>query len=109
MLAGSAVGLARAVGYDGCMDEKATCKRCGKVFDRGELRLPSLVLRVLAMPGLLPFLLKSSVVQHEFGALYCRPCRRQLNVCFFFLAFVLVLMCALKAAQLLGLLGPVAK
>ena len=66
------------------------CKRCGGDFDPADLRPPSLVLRLLAAPFFLPLLLKSGALRGEVNALYCRPCRRRLNVSFFFVAFLVV-------------------
>lgn len=80
------------------------CKRCGKEFDRAELRPPSLVLRLLAAPFLL-FMLRSRVVRGEVTALYCRPCRRSLNVSFLFVAFMVVVVGTVLLLQYLGI-GP---
>jgi hypothetical protein len=82
------------------------CKRCGKDFDRAELRRPSLVLRLLAAPFVLLLMLKSGVVRGEVNALYCRPCRRQLNVSFLFIAFLVVVFGTIIALQKLGVVGP---
>jgi hypothetical protein len=81
------------------------CKRCGTDFDRADLRPPSLVLRVLSAPFLLLLLLKSGVVRGEVNALYCRPCRRQLNVSFFFIAFLVVIFGTIWVLQKLGMAG----
>jgi hypothetical protein len=79
------------------------CKRCGKAFDRAELRPPSLVLRLLAAPVFLLLMLNSGGVRGEVNALYCQPCRRQLNVCFLFVAFLVVVVGMMIALQKLGL------
>jgi hypothetical protein len=81
------------------------CRRCGNDFDRADLRPPSLVLRLLAAPFFLPFLIKSGVVRGEVNALYCRTCRRQLNVSFLFIAFMVVVVATVFALQKLGLAG----
>lgn len=81
------------------------CQRCGKDFDRADLRPPFLVLRLLAAPFLLPLLLKSEVLRGEVNALYCRPCRRQLNVSFLFIAFMGVLFGTIWVLQKFGLAG----
>jgi hypothetical protein len=81
------------------------CNRCKKEFDRADLRPPSMVLRFLAAPFFLPLLLKSRALRGEVNALYCRPCRRQLNVSFFFIAFLVVLIGAIWAIQRFGLAG----
>jgi hypothetical protein len=81
------------------------CKRCGKQFDLAELRPPSLFLRLIASPFFLPLLLKSGVLRGEFNSLYCRPCRRQLNVSFFFIAFLVIVFGAVFTLQKLGLVG----
>ena len=81
------------------------CKRCGKEFDRAELQPASLVLRLIAAPFFLPLLLKSGGLRGEVNALYCRPCRRQLNVSFFFVAFMVIVFGTVFALQKLGLAG----
>jgi len=81
------------------------CKRCRKDFDRADLRPPSLALRLLAAPFFLPLLLRSGVLRGEFDALYCRRCRRQLNVSFIFVAFLVVVFGTLWLLQRLGLAG----
>jgi hypothetical protein len=66
------------------------CKRCGHEFDRDDLRPPSTLLRLLAAPFFVFLMFKSALVRGEFNALYCRPCRRQLNACFLFIAFMVI-------------------
>ena len=65
------------------------CYRCQQDFDRAELRPPSLLLRILAAPYFL-LVLKLLAFGGELTAVYCRPCRRRLNVCFLFIAFLVV-------------------
>ncbi len=84
------------------------CKRCGRDFDMSDLRPPSLILRLLAAPFFLPFLVKSGVLRQEITAYYCRPCRRQLSFCFFFgafMAFVVIFMGMIIVMQKLGLIA----
>ena len=70
-----------------------------------ELRPPSLVLRVLALPVFFYLLFKSRVLRGEYAAGYCRPCRRQMNVAMFFIAFMVVVMETIIVLQNLGLIG----
>jgi hypothetical protein len=86
------------------MDGQAKCQRCGKHFDRTDLRQPSLILRLIAAPALFFFVIHSGLVGGEVMALYCRPCRRQLNFIFFFLAFCVVLGVIAWAVEKLKLL-----
>ena len=79
------------------------CERCGEDFDRSVLRPPSLPLRLVAAPFF--FLMKSRVVRGEVNALYCPPCRRQLNVCFMFIAFLVVVSLTVYLLQRLGFAG----
>ena len=81
------------------------CKRCGEDFDLAGLRPPSLILRLLSAPFFLPLLLKSRALRGEVNAVYCRPCRRPLNVGFFFVAFLVVVVLTVFAFQKLGLSG----
>jgi hypothetical protein len=81
------------------------CKRCGNDFDQADLRPPSLILRLLAAPFFLALLLKSRALRGEVAALYCRPCRRQLNVSFLFIAFLVVVFGTVLVLQKLGLVG----
>ncbi len=62
------------------------CTRCKHEFADEDLRPPSMVLRVFAFPYLL--LMQSGSVLKESNAVYCRPCRRQMNVCLLFLGFL---------------------
>jgi hypothetical protein len=87
------------------MNEPATCQRCRKPFDRADLRPVSLIMRLFAAPAFLFFMVHSGTLRREFVALYCRPCRRQLNFCFFFMAFCVVLFVTTWALQSLGILG----
>ncbi len=80
------------------------CKRCGKDFDPSVLRPPSLLLRLVAAPFLF-FLMRSRVVRGEVHALYCPRCRRQLNVCFLFIAFLVVVSLTVYVLQRLGFAG----
>jgi hypothetical protein len=82
------------------------CGRCRGVFDVNDLRPPSTLLRLLAAPYFLMLLLRSSTLRGEVTALYCRPCRRQLNVCYFFIAFLVVLFGAMQLVPYLGLNRP---
>ncbi|MHB1559300.1 MAG: hypothetical protein ACYC61_17760 [Isosphaeraceae bacterium] len=82
------------------------CKRCGGEFDRADLRPPSMILRVLAAPFFLPLLLRSGAVRGEISALYCRPCRRQLNISFLFIAFLVLVFGTIYVLQKLGISGP---
>jgi hypothetical protein len=82
------------------------CRRCGGEFDVNDLRPPSTLLRLLAAPYFLMLLLRSSTLRGEVTALYCRPCRRQLNVCFFFIAFLVVLFGSMQLVSYLGLNRP---
>jgi len=68
------------------------CARCGKRFSEQELRPPSLALRVIAFPFFVMSLLHSGSLRREYAAMYCRPCRRQLNFALFFAAFMVVIM-----------------
>ncbi len=81
------------------------CKRCGKDFDVAELRRPSLVLRVLAAPVLFLLMLRSGSVRGEVNAFYCRPCRRQLNASFLFIAFMVIVFGTIYVLQKFGLAG----
>jgi hypothetical protein len=68
----------------------SSCHRCRQEFDERLLAPPSLWLRTLAGPFF--YLLPSSTeLRQEFVASYCPFCRRQLNFCFFFVAFMVVL------------------
>ncbi|MDB5344719.1 MAG: hypothetical protein JWP89_3096 [Schlesneria sp.] len=82
------------------------CRRCRGEFDANDLRPPSTMLRLLAAPYLLMLSRQSSTLRGEATALYCRPCRRQLNVCFFFIAFLVVLFGTMQLAPYLGLNRP---
>jgi hypothetical protein len=82
------------------------CRRCRNEFDTNNLRPPSALLRVLAAPYFLMLLLRSSTLPEEATGLYCRPCRRQLNVCFFFIAFLVVLFGGMQLVAYLGLNRP---
>jgi len=84
---------------------KMQCKRCRQDFEQADLGPPSRVLRLLAAPFFLLLLLKSGVVRGEFNALYCRRCRRQLNVSFFFVAFMVLVVGTVWVLQRLGLAG----
>jgi hypothetical protein len=63
------------------------CRRCRNEFPDTELRPAPLWLRLLAFPL---WLLHSLQVHQELRASYCRVCRRQINVCLFFVAFCTV-------------------
>jgi hypothetical protein len=65
------------------------CSRCKQEFANRDLRPPSMLLRVVAFPYLL--LMRLGPVLKESDAAYCRPCRRQMNVCLLFLGFLVVL------------------
>ena len=65
------------------------CARCKGEFPDDELRRPSILLRVFAFPYLL--LMQAASVIRESNAGYCRPCRRQMNVCLLFLGFLVVI------------------
>lgn len=84
-------------------DGTLQCRRCRGEFDANDLRPPSTLLRLLAAPYFLMLSPQSSTLRGEVTALYCRPCRRQLNVCFFFIAFLVVLFGGMQLAQYLGL------
>jgi hypothetical protein len=82
------------------------CGRCRGEFDANDLRPPSTLLRLLATPYFLMLSRQSSTLRGEATALYCRPCRRQLNVCFFLIAFLIILFGTMKLAQNLRLNQP---
>jgi hypothetical protein len=82
------------------------CQRCSQEFPDAELMPPSTILRVLALPFFAMFLLRSRAVGGELTALYCRPCRRQLNFCIFFAAFLVVTMGTLMLLLQLGIVEP---
>ena len=82
------------------------CQRCSQEFPESELKPPSLILRTLALPFFAMFLLRSRAVGGELTAVYCRPCRRQLNVCIFFVAFLVVTMGTVMLLLQLGIIEP---
>jgi hypothetical protein len=81
------------------------CKRCGQDFDRRDLKPPSLVLRLLAAPFLVFLMLKSGGIRGEMTGLYCRLCRRQINVSIVFIAFMVVVIGTVFLLQKLGSAG----
>lgn len=82
------------------------CQRCLKDFPESELKPPSLLLRLLTAPFFLVFGLRNKAVGGELLASYCRPCRRQLNFCLFFVAFIIVTMGSLILLMKLGIIEP---
>lgn len=81
------------------------CERCRHEFPQSELRPPSLILRCLAAPYFIKALLISKAFRGEYSSLYCRTCRRQLNVYFFFFAFLFILITSVFVLQKNGLIG----
>ncbi len=79
------------------------CRRCRGEFDANDLGPPSLLLRLLAAPYFIMLSRQSSTLREETTAHYCRPCRRQLNVCFLFIAFLVVVFGTVQLVQYLGL------
>jgi hypothetical protein len=77
------------------------CARCGDHFFEHDLHPPLLPLRIIAAPFFFMFLPRSGVLQREYSAKYCRPCRRQLNAVLFFAAFMVVVFAIMMAVQLL--------
>lgn len=71
------------------MSEFMHCSRCGKGFDKAELKSLSRFARVISFPYLL--LMQSLKPLAESAGQYCKPCRRQINVCLLFLGFLVVL------------------
>ncbi|HEV3005781.1 MAG TPA: hypothetical protein VGX78_15050 [Pirellulales bacterium] len=61
------------------------CRRCKKEFPSDEVRPTPVWLRLTAFPL---WFLHSVQVHQELRASYCRACRRQMNVCLFFVAFL---------------------
>lgn len=75
------------------------CMRCRQEFPTEKLSQLSRVARIVAFPYL--FLMQSDRVSNESQGWYCRPCRRQLNVCLLFFGFLVGVM---LLAGLIGLL-----
>lgn len=65
------------------------CTRCKQESADEDLKPPSKVLRIFAFPYLL--LMQSGSALKESNAGYCRPCRRQMNVCLLFLGFLVLM------------------
>jgi hypothetical protein len=82
------------------------CQRCSHEFPPAELKPPSLILRVLGLPFFFLLALCPPAAHREFFANYCRPCRRQLNVCIFFAAFMVVTMGTVMLLMQLGIIEP---
>src|SRR5690349_12904232 len=81
---------------------RVLCARCRKEFPPHELRPASKVLRLLAFPFFLRNLLRSGPLRGEYTASYCRPCRRQLNVSYFFAAFLVIVFAIIFCVQKFG-------
>lgn len=73
------------------------CARCKKEHDEAALRAASFLLRILAFPYVA--LMRFGQVMSEANAKYCPSCRRQMNVCLFFFAFLVILMGAFLIMQ----------
>lgn len=82
------------------------CQRCSKEFPDAELKPPSRILRLLALPFFAICALSPGALSHELMAHYCRPCRRQLNFCIFFAAFMVVAICTYALLLQLGIVVP---
>lgn len=80
------------------------CSHCGKQFRQNELAPPSTILAIFSLPLFIGAVFKSRNLRGEFTSLYCKPCRRAINVCLFFVAFMVVLIGGMMIAQKFGLI-----
>ena len=81
------------------------CPRCKKSFPESSLRPLSKLLTILSFPVFVFLMVRSAVVRQEMRAGYCSPCRRQLNMCLFFGAFLIFACCLGYVLDKLGLMG----
>jgi len=77
--------------------------RCKKDFPKSKLKGVPKALLVLAIPFFFWMLFKSRVLRQELTSTYCPPCRRQLNACLFFCAFMLFFALMMTLMKWLGI------
>jgi hypothetical protein len=71
----------------------------------GRAAPPARLLRIVAFPFFALSAGRSTAVRQELSSGYFRPCLRQINVCLFFVAFVILLMATVLTLQWAGLIG----
>ena len=81
------------------------CSRCKSEFEARQLKPPFILWRVLLTPVFLLTAGRARLLQETFGR-YCWPCRRRMNVCLLFIAFLGVVGFLPTILRALGLGNP---
>lgn len=71
-------------------EDSRRCKRCGNECDEGEAKQLAAWLRLTCLPL---FALRSQILVREAKAVYCKRCRRSMNVTLFFIVFMIGVAC----------------